>query len=574
MALSFPLLFLLHTNSDRPGKVISMKALVQRKITEITLSAIVFSFTVFLLLLQLRRVHLLGALAFDMGIYQQAVWQMAHGEPLFNTVRGTHFFGDHFRPIMFFFAPFYRLWSHPFWLLLGQTLALALGALPLYRMALRHTQKPWAASLVAIGYLLHPASFTMLFFDFHSILLAIPFLLWAIDSADEGRPFPFILASFIALTCKEDVAVAVASVSLFALFRRRWWGVLGFLMGVLWFWLATNLAAKFGGVEHSPYLVLYERWGETPMGILWGLLSQPLSVLQALILCSGHTTAPGVYPLLLLVPFGFLPLLASDVLAFALPCYTLIALSGRPIMRDLGYWHASLVLPWLAAASAIAWGRLLRWGQEFSSQSQTQWHQLLVLNWMTCLLFSAWWYGLPVLHRFSHNALPPEQARAIRALLKELIPPDASVSATSTLVPLLAHRREIYLFPNPFQPFMWGASKDALEEQMGRREIVPLPPDQMAQRLRQSRVDFILLMPQTHLGPLKEADYETLAVSVLTCPEYGVTAVQDGIIVLRRGADFLIGLRRLGIDVTTLSDLQSIQQAVRERWRQLVREAL
>lgn len=481
------------------------------------------------------------------------------------------FFGDHFRPIMFLFAPLYRLWSHPFWLLLGQTLALALGALPLYRIALRHTQKPWAASLVAIGYLLHPASFTMLFFDFHPILLAVPFLLWAIDAADEGRPIPFFFAIIMASTCKEDVAVAVASISLFALFRRRRWGGLGLLMSLFWFWLATNLIARLGGVEYSPYLVLYKRWGETPLEILCGLLRQPFAIFQALIFCSGHTTAPGVYPLLLIAPLGFLPLLAPDILVFALPGYTLIALSDRPIMRDLGYWHASLVLPWLVAASVIAWERLLHWGQGFSSQSQTQWHQLLTLNWLTCLLFSAWWYGLPVLHRFSHNALPSEQAQAIRTLLNELVPPEASVSATSTLVPFLAHRREIYLFPNPFQPFMWGASKEALEEQMGRKRISPLPPEQMTRRLKESQVDFILLMPKTPLGPLKEADYQTLAIGVLTCPGYGVIAAQDGVIVLRRGADFFLGLRRLGVDVTALSDPQNIQQAVGERWQQLAR---
>ncbi|MDW8029435.1 MAG: DUF2079 domain-containing protein [Armatimonadota bacterium] len=554
-----------------------MKVLVWQKINKIVLSAIILSFTIILLLLQLRRFNLLGALAFDMGIYQQAVWQMAHGEPLFNTIRGTHFFGDHFRPVMFLFAPFYRLWSHPFWLFLGQTLALALGALPLYRIALRHTQKPWVANLVVVGYLLHPASFTMLIFDFHSILLAIPFLLWAIDAADEGRPFLFFISSFMALTCKENVAVAVASVSLFAiLFRQRWWGILGLLMSALWFWIAMELVAKFGGVEYSPYLALYQRWGETPMDILWSLLRQPFLALQALILCSGHTTAPGVYPLLLLVPFGFLPLLAPDVLAFALPGYALIALSERPIMRDLGYWHGSLVLPWLVVASAFAWGRLLRWGQEFSLQSQNHWHKLLALNWLTCLFFSTWYYGLPTINRFSYNTLPAERAQSIQRLLNELITPDASVSATSTLVPLLAHRREIYLFPNPFQPFMWGASKEALEEQMGRKEITPLSPEQMAYRLKQSRVDFILLMPKTHLGPLKEADYETLVVGVLSCPEYGVIAVQDGIIVLRRGADFLLGLRRLGVlDVTELSELpQSLSKILRDRWQQLVRETL
>lgn len=312
--------------------------------------------------------------------------------------------------------------------------------------------------------------------------------------------------------------------------------------------------------------------GKTLTDILLNLLRQPLPALQAFLFCPGHTSAPGVYPLLLLAPLGFLPLLAPDALIFGLPSYALIALSERPIMRELGYWHSSLVLPWLMVANAIAWGRLLRWEQTFSPPHRTQWHQLLALYCLTCLLFSAWRYGLPTVHRFTHHTLPPEQAQAIRALLNRLITPNASVSATSSLVPLLAHRREIYLFPNPFQPFMWGASKEAVKEQMGQKKFPPLPPNRFLQQVMQTPVEFIALMPRTHLGPLRKTDYTALALSVLTCPAYGVIAAQDGVIILRRGADFLLGLRRLGVDASAFSEPQNLFEAVRERWRQLMGE--
>jgi uncharacterized membrane protein len=152
-------------------------------------------FAVYLLWLQIRRYEQLGAYAFDLGIFQQAVWLMAHGETPFVTVRGMNILGDHFTPILYLIAIPYRIWAHPFWLFLAQTFALAAGALPLYRMALRHTQKDWLAAVIAIGYLLHPALFTMLLFDFHPVLLSIPFVLWAMDAADEGRPKGFCSCS-------------------------------------------------------------------------------------------------------------------------------------------------------------------------------------------------------------------------------------------------------------------------------------------------------------------------------------------------------------------------------------------
>jgi uncharacterized membrane protein len=130
-----------------------------------------------LLVISLRRFNLFGAQAFDLGIFQQGIWLLANGFYPFVTIRGWHIFADHFSPILFAFVPFYKFFPHPFWLFLGQTVALALGVIPLYRIALRHTQNELTATFIAIGYLLHPAIMTMLFFDFHPVLLSIPFVL-------------------------------------------------------------------------------------------------------------------------------------------------------------------------------------------------------------------------------------------------------------------------------------------------------------------------------------------------------------------------------------------------------------
>jgi uncharacterized membrane protein len=61
-------------------------------------------FVLYLLWLQIRRYEQLGAYAFDLGIFQQAVWLMAHGETPFVTVRGMNILGDHFTPIIYLIA--------------------------------------------------------------------------------------------------------------------------------------------------------------------------------------------------------------------------------------------------------------------------------------------------------------------------------------------------------------------------------------------------------------------------------------------------------------------------------------
>ncbi|MFN3421093.1 MAG: DUF2079 domain-containing protein, partial [Armatimonadota bacterium] len=383
------------------------------------------------------------------------------------TVRGMNILGDHFTPILYLIAPFYRFWSHPFWLFFAQTLALAAGALPIYRLALRRTQKEWVATLVAISYLLHPALFTMLLFDFHPVLLSVPFVLWAMDAAEEGKPKTFAIAAVLAMACKQEVALAVASLSAHAaLFWKRrwaWWGMVG---SIAWGFAVLKIMPSLTGVEHSAYLALYARWGTTPLGIVWGILSRPLEALRELVLCQGHATAPGVYPLLLLAPFSFFPLLAPEVLLFGLPNYAVNALNERVTLRELGYQYASTLMPWLALASATAWARLLKWGKELPQTLQRRWQFFIAFAWLLCISFSAYRYGPPVIQRFMSDMMPSEEASAIVNFLNRHIPTDASVTAPTSLVPPLAHREHVYLFPNPFQQVAFGPSVEALKHQI------------------------------------------------------------------------------------------------------------
>ncbi|MFA0742084.1 MAG: hypothetical protein DFNUSKGM_002204 [Candidatus Fervidibacter sacchari] len=524
------------------------------------------AFVVYFLWLQIRRYEQLGAYAFDLGIFQQAVWLMAHGEAPFVTVRGMNILGDHFTPILYLVAIPYRFWAHPFWLFLAQTVALAAGALPLYRLALRHIQKDWLAAIIAIGYLLHPALFTMLLFDFHPVLLSIPFVLWAMDAADEGRPKVFAIAAIFALACKEEVSLVFLMLSAYAAIVRKqkwaWWGIVG---SVCWIAIVLKLMPFLAGVEHSAYLALYSRWGETPLGIVWGILTRPFEALRELVLCQGHATAPGVYPLLLLFPFAFFPLLAPDLLLFGLPNYALIALNERVTFRELGYQYASTILPWLVFASVMSWKRLMQVGSELPTSLQRRWHFLLTLTWCICVAFSAYRYGPPVIQRFMSDILPPKEAKAIVDFLNRHIPPDASVTAPTSLVPPLAHRKRIYMFPNPFQQVAFGPSVEALKQQIEMR-AKPLPINEFHKRMNERPIDFIVLKARPgSYWPLGFDAYETLVLHVLTCPDYGIIAVQGDVVILKHKADFSQGLQLLGVSTKRQEQLRDEVKVAWER---------
>jgi uncharacterized membrane protein len=50
-------------------------------------------------------------LAFDLGIFDQAIYLAGRFEPLFITLRGLYKFGDHFDPIIYILGQIYRVWD-------------------------------------------------------------------------------------------------------------------------------------------------------------------------------------------------------------------------------------------------------------------------------------------------------------------------------------------------------------------------------------------------------------------------------------------------------------------------------
>jgi hypothetical protein len=98
----------------------------------------------------------------------------------------------------------------------------------------------------------------------------------------------------------------------------------------------------------------------------------------------------------------------------------------------------------------------------------------------------------------------------MREALK-LVPDDASVSATYTLLPHLSHREQIYDWPNPWVPSYWGNDD-------GYR--LPDP----------STIEYIVL-DRTQVGPAQQA-----LVAGFIAPDgpYQVLFDKDGVLVAKR----------------------------------------
>src|SRR5579871_207002 len=99
-----------------------------------------------------------NATGFDLAFYDQILWRTAHGDIMGVSIEGDNVsnWAFHVEPILLLIAPFTLILSDTRWLLILQTVALAVAALAVYRIATRHWQKSWAGFAFAALYLLYP----------------------------------------------------------------------------------------------------------------------------------------------------------------------------------------------------------------------------------------------------------------------------------------------------------------------------------------------------------------------------------------------------------------------------------
>jgi uncharacterized membrane protein len=461
------------------------------------LSLLVACYTLFFSLLTVQRHHAQLTTANDLGIFDQLLWNITHGRGMQRSIEISFpHWGVHTQPILYLLAPFYLLFPGPEILLILQSLALALGAVPLYLFARRRIHRAGPALLLAAAYLLSPALQGMNLIDFHPYALAPLFLLWAFYFLETSRSKPFALFALLAIACKEDVAPIVAMMGLYALVikRRPALGLPTLGFGLAWYLFAVGVWQPHvsGGVDKQGWRYAQLAW---PLPeLLRTLLTRPGVWIPYVL-----QPAKRAYLIGLLWPFGLLPLLAPHISALALPPLMTNLLSSFAAQHepDLYQYNAAIV-PFLAlaSASALAWLRH-RYGN--------WWRGRVVVGAPIALLVVG---SLSFQFLYGHSPLAasfhwPQVTvhHAVRDGLLQQIPPDAPVSAQTTLVPHLSGRAAVWEYP---------MGLDAAEY-------------------------VILDVTAPHYTIMLTSDYYA-SIEQLGASDWGLLAAQDGYLLFKRGA--------------------------------------
>jgi uncharacterized membrane protein len=413
----------------------------------IALGVLIAVWIVTFALLVVRRQDRFWSVDFDMGIHDQAIWLLAHGRG-FITVRGLEVFGHHFTPSYFLLVPAYWLGAGPNFVNVLQIAVLSLGAIPIYLLARERRVSQWPAAALGAAYLLHPALQFIGWELFHPEALGITPLLCAYLCSVRRSWHWFVFWCVLAVSCKEDVALAVLVLGLIVAWRGdRRVGLVTASCAFAWFVAVAVIAmpAINGGTTHVAGLL--SGVGGSPGGIAETAIRDPGNIAGRL-----FSSGSGDFAWQLLVPFGFAPLLAPVVLMIGFPQFLVDVMSDVPWTRAITFHYAAL--PLTALAIGMVEGVALV-GRRLGHPARIA-APLVVLG---CAIFGTLaWGPSPLSAEYDRGWWPPatDTRLAAKRTAVDAVPDDAAVSASYTLVPHLTHRAAIYSFPNPWRSANWG----------------------------------------------------------------------------------------------------------------------
>lgn len=401
-----------------------------------------------------RAVHLSFAFsAYDAAIHLQALWKLAHGDGLFNTVRGMSYWGDHLWIAYALLAPLYRLWPSFTLAYLYQGIGLAAGGLAVYGIARRRLRRPLLALVPVLLYWCYPGLIYTAQENFHPEAIASTWLLLLLWADETERPRMYWLAAALALLTKEDMAVYVMAIAAYTVLCGRWRR--GLLLGAV---SAAYLLVALKGL--LPYFnqVGFFRTGGGYWFHEWSAHAlDPAFYLERLFRPEVRT-----YVWDLFWPLAFLPLLHPMALVVLAGPAFLVNVAGGAYLVSVHYHYLYGILPGLFFASVLALATLERLGDRLPRRGPALAALVLAGTALYPTLraqVTGRGTGDSYVGMVRRIALGERDRGPKIALLNKLIahlPTRRVVSASHNLVPFLANRDQIYMFPNPWRPYYWG----------------------------------------------------------------------------------------------------------------------
>ena len=390
---------------------------------------------------------------FDLGIYDQAVWQYANFQWPYNTIKDRFILGDHLTLTLPLLAPLFWLWSDVRMLLIFQSVWITFSAFAIYHIALlRLTIKTrprfscqWSALCISVVYSLFYGIQYLVYFDFHPVVIGVGLLAWIAYFLESGQKRWMIAAIVVLLLTQENMGIALVGLGIVYLFRFRRTAAWFIIVGILYSVAASRVIALFSpvGFEYQPQIssnpwITLARFFDHPekRQVWWWSFAS----------------------------FSFLPLLSPGVvLAVILDLAQYFVTGDFFVQMWTPYKHHRAILGVFLALGTLDGLVLLK-----------RWRAIPLVFLGVALILQYIWH-LPLNKLVKAEYWKEEQWMSDNRALMAAIPEGSAVAAQQNFVPHLSHRNRIYL--------VWPRVHDFVEKPCGEKRCWWLDFDRRAEYL-------------------------------------------------------------------------------------------
>lgn len=496
--------------------------------------------------------HLTFYSSYDQGIFNQVFWNGINGrffESSLSSQLSTnvvhsgevpdvnyHRLGQHFTPALLLWLPIYALFPNPATLTVLQVTLVTAAGLLLYVLA-RQYLEPIVSGMISVSFYGAIAIVAPTMTNFHDIC-QIPLFMFGIFLAIEKRWWwLFWILSIFLLGVREDSGINLFGIGAYLLLSRRYprLGLAVCILSFSYMIALTNLIMPLFSDDISKRFML-ERFGQYASGeeastldIIWGMLSNPWRLIVELFTPFFDTIE---YLLGQWLPLAFVPAIApASWIVAGFPLLKLFLGKGQSVLA-ITIRYAMAVTPGLFYGAILWWaGQGFR---KFNQNLEDLQPRKLTLKfrrfWIFCLSLSLVFALADTKNRTLYFLVPdsiqplvyvslPEQwqrTAEIRSLLAE-IDDNASVSATTYLIPHLSGRREVIRLPG-------------LQLRNDQGEVVKVDYA-IADLWQMQRYQVAFKLEREELKDIIE-----LIDQVTDSKEYGILDFKNGVILMKKGA--------------------------------------
>lgn len=418
------------------GDKLWLKKLRLSKRTAIIIVAVLgISFTLFVGITTAFRYLSYRSPNYDFGIFSQMFYSMREtGLPMVSSERDrllSHF-AVHVSPIFYLLLPGFMIFPTPAYLEIAQALMLASGLIPLYLICRERKLSPWTTVVISFCYAAYPALAGGCYYDLHENKFLTPLILWLFYFIEKDKTLWICIFSVLTLLVKEDAAVYVACIALYIFFGKKKYikGAGIFLGSVIYFAGVVSWLNKYGdGIMTYRYKNFIANPDDGLLGVIKTIAVNPVYLFHE---C--FTPEKVQFMVLMLLPLGLLPLVNKKYSQFLL----LIPMVLINLMSDYQYQHSiyfqytygvTAILFYLAAVNLSEY----RGGNKYG---------LLALMAASAMVFSV--AELPRRAKYIESYFSNREIIETFNDTLSGIPEEASVKASTFLIPHLADREILY----------------------------------------------------------------------------------------------------------------------------------